>query len=42
MWLAATVDHESDVELCLGLGVDASITNRPSFLRDLSRPGGSR
>ncbi len=37
-----TVDHERDVELCLGLGVDAIITNRPCFVRDLSRPDGSR
>jgi glycerophosphoryl diester phosphodiesterase len=38
-----TVDDESDVELCLSLGVDAIITNRPREVRDLveSRCGGA-
>lgn len=35
-----TVDEEKDVETCLELGVDAIITNRPSFVKDLSRPEG--
>ncbi len=35
-----TVDDEPDVELCLRLGVDAIITNRPSFVRDLSHAEG--
>ena len=29
-----TVDHEADIDLCLELGVDAIITNRPAFVRD--------
>ena len=29
-----TVDEADDVELCLELGVDAIITNRPAFVRD--------
>jgi glycerophosphoryl diester phosphodiesterase len=38
-----TVDDESDVELCLSLGVDAIITNRPREVRNLveSRCGGA-
>jgi glycerophosphoryl diester phosphodiesterase len=30
-----TVDDEVDIEMCLELGVDAIITNRPAFVRDL-------
>ena len=29
-----TVDDESDIDLCLELGVEAIITNRPAFVRD--------
>ena len=29
-----TVDHEADIDLCLELGVDAIISNRPAFVRD--------
>jgi glycerophosphoryl diester phosphodiesterase len=29
-----TVDEEPDVDMCLELGVDAIITNRPAFVRD--------
>jgi glycerophosphoryl diester phosphodiesterase len=29
-----TVDEEPDIDLCLDLGVDAIITNRPAFVRD--------
>jgi glycerophosphoryl diester phosphodiesterase len=33
-----TVDHDADVDLCLELGVDAIITNRPhSVLRRVGR-----
>jgi glycerophosphoryl diester phosphodiesterase len=30
-----TVDDEVDIEMCLELGVEAIITNRPAFVRDL-------
>ncbi len=30
-----TVDDEADIEMCLELGVEAIITNRPAFVRDL-------
>lgn len=29
-----TVDEPQDIELCLGLGVEAIITNRPGYVRD--------
>ena len=29
-----TVDDEADIDMCLELGVDAIITNRPAFVRD--------
>ena len=29
-----TVDEEADIDLCLELGVDAIISNRPAFVRD--------
>jgi len=29
-----TVDEEPDIDMCLKLGVDAIITNRPAFVRD--------
>jgi glycerophosphoryl diester phosphodiesterase len=29
-----TVDEEPDIDMCLELGVDAIITNRPAFVRD--------
>jgi len=29
-----TVDDEPDIEMCLQLGVDAIITNRPAFVRE--------
>lgn len=29
-----TVDHEADIDRCLGLGVDGIISNRPAFVRD--------
>jgi glycerophosphoryl diester phosphodiesterase len=29
-----TVDEGADIDLCLDLGVDAILTNRPGFVRD--------
>ena len=34
-----TVDDDADVQLCLDLGVDAIITNRPAAVRDAGRDG---
>ncbi|MEP7368727.1 MAG: glycerophosphodiester phosphodiesterase family protein, partial [Dermatophilaceae bacterium] len=35
-----TVDDEDDIDLCLDLGVDAIITNRPASVRDRLHVGG--
>lgn len=37
---AFTVDDPEDMDLCIGLGVDAIITNRPAFARDRVRASG--